>query len=146
MTAAISTNPTLAAKQPGCGLTAEAGSRARAASRWGGWIYRFWLKWLEAFAPRQRSRPPLLAITEKLDLGPKKSLLVIACGERRFLVASGAETIAAMLEIRPDGPDLSGARDDRAAYHPHGRQSLRRLKTGRSRRRLRAAVVHGVPR
>jgi len=36
-----------------------------------------------------------------LDLGPKKSLTVVAYEGRRFLVASGADTVAAMLEISP---------------------------------------------
>ena len=53
-----------------------------------------------------RTSPKLLSISERLDIGPKKSLLIVACGERRFLVASSAETIAAMLEIGSTGNGL----------------------------------------
>jgi hypothetical protein len=65
---------------------------------------------LAAVRPRSAKHTRLLSVAERLDLGPKKTLAIVACGERRFLVASGAETIAAMLEIDPARKDLSGLR------------------------------------
>ncbi len=40
-----------------------------------------------------------LRIEERLSIGPKKSLLVVYCRGERFLVASGAENIHAVLPL-----------------------------------------------
>jgi hypothetical protein len=48
----------------------------------------------------------MLSVVERLDLGPKKSLWLVAYGERHFLVASSTDAIAAMLEISPGGSGL----------------------------------------
>jgi hypothetical protein len=80
------------------GKTASVRRRAM----WSSWAKRCW-QCLGARAAAMRlrpaNRPRLLSVAERLDLGPKKSLLVVSCGERRFLVASGVEGITAMLEI-----------------------------------------------
>lgn len=59
--------------------------------------------WLTAFRLRPASGPRRLSVVERLDLGPKKSLWIVAYGLRRFLVADGAETTASMLEIGSAG-------------------------------------------
>jgi len=38
-------------------------------------------------------------IEERLHLGPKKSLLLVNCHGRRFLVATAGETIASLIEV-----------------------------------------------
>jgi hypothetical protein len=77
------------------------------------WAKRCWRRgweWLAAVRPRSARDARLLSVAERLDLGPKKALVIVACGERRFLVACGAETIAAMLEIGSAKKDLSPLR------------------------------------
>ncbi len=84
----------------------------RRRSRWLAWAKGCWRRgweWLASVRPRSAPHARLLSVVERLDLGPKKTLAIVACGERRFLVASGAETIAAMLEIGPAREDLRGA-------------------------------------
>ena len=71
--------------------------------------------------------PRLLSVAERLDLGPKKSLLVVTCGERRFLVASGAETIASLLEIGR----REGGRYGEVAAECGSAKTARRTPTGR---------------
>ncbi len=52
--------------------------------------------------PRERR----LSVIERLDLGPKKSIWIVAYGERRFLVAGGADGLGTALEISPpDRPE-----------------------------------------
>jgi hypothetical protein len=43
----------------------------------------------------------MLSVVERLDLGPKRSLWIVACAGRRFLVPCGAEAVGPMLEIHP---------------------------------------------
>jgi flagellar biogenesis protein FliO len=44
-------------------------------------------------------KTPELRVEERLSIGPKKSLLVVYCRGERFLVASGAENIHAVLPL-----------------------------------------------
>jgi len=57
--------------------------------------------WMSALRSRSVPRPRTLSVVERLNLGPKKSLWIVACGVRRFLVADSAETIETMLELGP---------------------------------------------
>jgi flagellar biogenesis protein FliO len=43
-----------------------------------------------------------LRIEERLQFGPKKTLLLVSCHGRRFLVATAGETIAPLIEVRMD--------------------------------------------
>jgi hypothetical protein len=65
----------------------------------GGWLWRRLKRWASQLAARSRSEAGGLSIRARLDLGGKKSLLVVAYGERRFLLASGPETLSAPIEI-----------------------------------------------
>jgi flagellar biogenesis protein FliO len=42
-----------------------------------------------------------LRIEERLNLGPKKALLLVNCHGRRFLVATAGDTIAPLIEVDP---------------------------------------------
>jgi flagellar biogenesis protein FliO len=44
-----------------------------------------------------------LRIDEKLSLGPKKTLFLVACSGKQFLVATGADTIVSMVEVTAPG-------------------------------------------
>ena len=48
-----------------------------------------------------------LHIEERLTIGPKKTLMLVNCAGRHFLVATSAETIAPIIEIRPLDEDGS---------------------------------------
>ena len=48
---------------------------------------------------RQEEHASGLRIEERLHLGPKKSLLLVNCHGRRFLVATAGETIASLIEV-----------------------------------------------
>lgn len=51
--------------------------------------------------PRAASES-LLRIEEKVSLGSKKMLFVVHCDGRRFLVATGAETVTSPIELLPE--------------------------------------------
>jgi len=61
-----------------------------------------------------------LSIAARLDMGSKKSLLVVEYERRRFLVGSGAETISAIVEIECGRP--------RGSREPLDREALRRRR------------------
>jgi flagellar biogenesis protein FliO len=42
-----------------------------------------------------------LRVEERLNLGPKKALLLVSCYGRHFLVATAGETIAPLIEVEP---------------------------------------------
>jgi hypothetical protein len=80
-----------------------------------GWFWRQLKRWASQLAWRSGSAAGGLSVIARLDLGAKKSLLVVAYGERRFLLANGAETLSAPVDIgagraaaRPGG-GMSGA-------------------------------------
>jgi len=75
-----------------------------------------------------------LSVAARLDLGAKKSLLVVEYGQRRFLVGSGAETVSAILEI---GPGRSAESHGRAASRRRPRRARARDLQGQS------AAAHG---
>jgi len=57
-----------------------------------------------------QSQDRLLSIEERIGIGAKKSLILVNCAGRRFLIATAGEAIAAMVEVRPpceDGPAVS---------------------------------------
>jgi len=63
--------------------------------------WRLAKRWLGGLASGARKRPRVLSVVERLDLGPKRSLWIVACAGRRFLVPCGAEAVGPMLEIHP---------------------------------------------
>lgn len=111
------TSENIAAAERYLGLAAapdpavEAVSAAQPHRRWTPLaLARAWQRlrgWLAALRLRPGPCVRMLSVVERLDLGPKKSLWVVAYGGRHFLVASSAESIAAMLEIGPAGSSLS---------------------------------------
>ena len=54
-----------------------------------------------------------LRVEERLSIGPKKSLLVVYCRGERFLVASGAESIHAVLPLSSSRSRRNGVRASR---------------------------------
>jgi hypothetical protein len=99
-----------------------------------GWFWRRLKEWGSSLASRGRAGRGSLSIAAKLDLGAKKSLLVVAYGRRRFLVASGAETVSALLDIGPLG--------GRTSADGGGLPALRSAKTGvRPRRGVRRGMA-----
>ena len=65
------------------------------------WVGGLWGRLLKRIGAGQLTgnRSRLLSVTERLDLGPKKVLLLVACGERRFLVSGGAESLSSIVEV-----------------------------------------------
>ena len=82
-----------------------------------GWS--FW-GWMGALGLRPAPCPRMLSVAERLDLGAKRALLVVHCGERRFLVAVGAEGVSAMLEMQ--SPQREPRRRRTAAASWRGRR------------------------
>jgi hypothetical protein len=64
-----------------------------------GWM-RMLTRWTESFRHGSDAEP-VLRVEEQLTLGPKKMLFLVHCSGRQFLVATGADTIVSMVEIRP---------------------------------------------
>ncbi|HEX3472672.1 MAG TPA: flagellar biosynthetic protein FliO, partial [Silvibacterium sp.] len=42
-----------------------------------------------------------LSIEERLAIGPKRTLMLVNCRGRRFLLAMAGDTISPMIEVRP---------------------------------------------
>jgi hypothetical protein len=63
---------------------------------------------LDRLAVRRAPRTRILSVIERLDLGPKQSLWIVAYGQRHFLVTGGAETMGGAIEV---GPAVGGGRD-----------------------------------
>lgn len=66
-------------------------------------------EWAASLGAGSRSRTGELSLVARLELGGKRSLLVVAFAGRRFLLAGGPEAISSMLEIR-DGRERAGER------------------------------------
>jgi hypothetical protein len=69
--------------------------------------------WLPGLCARLAARwqPPerVLRVEELLMVGGKKSVLLLACGGRRYLLASSGDAIAPLLEVLPlDMPLAAG--------------------------------------
>lgn len=58
-----------------------------------------WL--LRRFAPAAGCTERSLAVEERVAIGPKKSLILVRCHGRRFLVASAGDTVGPFVEIAP---------------------------------------------
>lgn len=52
-----------------------------------------------SFARRQLGGGSGLRIEEKLSLGPKKTLFLVNCRGKQFLVAAGADSVTQMVEV-----------------------------------------------
>ena len=60
------------------------------------------VRWLrKIFSPAAGSAERALAVEERVAIGPKKSLVVVRCHGRRFLVATAGDTVGPMIEISP---------------------------------------------
>jgi len=59
------------------------------------------LRIFQRFLQTAEAPPPLMSIEERLAVGPKKSLVLIACSGRRFLLATAGDSITAPVEVRP---------------------------------------------
>jgi len=49
-----------------------------------------------------------LLIEERIAIGPKKTLMLVSCAGRHFLVATAGDFIAPLIEVRPDGSCAGG--------------------------------------
>lgn len=49
--------------------------------------------------PAARSAERVLAVEERVGLGPKKALMVVRCHGQRFLVATAGDTVGPILEL-----------------------------------------------
>ena len=58
-----------------------------------------WL--LRRFTPTASSAPRVLAVEDRVTIGPKKSLVVVRCHGRRFLIATCGDTIGPVIEVTP---------------------------------------------
>jgi hypothetical protein len=102
----------------------------RQAANWGKSIQALWVRRLNA---RRKPCTRLLSILTRLEIGARKSLLVVACGERRFLVANNAEAITALLEIGPRSQARGGLRAASQELRSGlGRRRVRRQRPARS--------------
>lgn len=52
-------------------------------------------------AKRQIARESGLAVEGRVTLGPKKSLVLVHCHGRRYLIASAGDTVAPIVEVLP---------------------------------------------
>jgi hypothetical protein len=94
--------------------------------------------WMERFALRRGSSAHRLAVVARLELGGKKSLLIVQCGSQRILVAQGAATITAMM-------DVSGRRRqpicERGTPSSRNSRPFRDANRREGRRRIQAAAL-----
>jgi len=56
---------------------------------------------LERLSLPARSSDRLLSIEDRITIGPKKTLMLVNCAGRRFLVATAGDAIVPMIEVRP---------------------------------------------
>jgi len=71
--------------------------------------------WISSFGASRAHVDNVLALDGKLSLGPKKTLFLVNCKGRQFLVATGAETIASMVEVLPVETVCAGGRSSETA-------------------------------
>ncbi len=84
------------------GRTTEAGSPGYLAGRlFGQRISTLSRFVLERLSLPVKSADRLLSIEERLAIGPKKTLMLVNCAGRRFLVAAAGDAIAPIIEVRP---------------------------------------------
>jgi flagellar biogenesis protein FliO len=77
-------------------------AQSSAAGGRGGFSFRGLLSaFIYAFNRHGSGEHGALRMEERLSLGPKKTLFLVDCAGRKFLVAAGADTIVAMTEVRP---------------------------------------------
>jgi len=79
------------------------------------------------FVGTQQSTESALRIESKISLGPKKMLFLVGCGDRQFLIATGAETIASVTEVSQHGyrPRATDKLRKAAVHSLRSRESLR---------------------
>jgi flagellar biogenesis protein FliO len=56
------------------------------------WLFR---RFTSTASPTQR----LLAVEERVIIGPKKTLLLVRCRDQRFLIATSGDTIGPVVEV-----------------------------------------------
>lgn len=56
---------------------------------------------LETLSLPSKCSDRLLSVEERIAIGPRKTLLLVNCAGRRFLVATAGDAIAPMIEVRP---------------------------------------------
>ena len=60
------------------------------------------VRWLlRRISPAAAGAERALAVEERVAIGPKKSLVLVRCHGRRFLVASAGDTVGPFVEIAP---------------------------------------------
>lgn len=59
-------------------------------------------RWLvQRVSPSAGATERVLAVEERVSIGPKKMLVLIRCHNQRFLVATAGDTVGPMIEIAP---------------------------------------------
>jgi flagellar biogenesis protein FliO len=59
---------------------------------------------LRRFTSAPNSTERLLAVEDRVTLGPKKALLLVRCHGRRFLIATAGDTIGPIMEVATPKP------------------------------------------
>ncbi|MBB6147229.1 flagellar biogenesis protein FliO [Silvibacterium bohemicum] len=66
------------------------------------WLVRFWKRVGWSLQPARSLR-----IEERLGVGGKKAIMLIACNGRRFLLASSGDSMAPLIEVLPLSRDIA---------------------------------------
>jgi flagellar biogenesis protein FliO len=62
-------------------------------------------RWLaQRFSSRAHSAERVLAIEDRVVIGPKKSLVVVRCHGQRFLIATAGDSIGPVIEVAAAKP------------------------------------------
>jgi flagellar biogenesis protein FliO len=59
------------------------------------------LQMFQGLLPASAAPKRLISIEERMEIGPKKTLMLVNCAGRRFLLATTGDSIAPLGEIRP---------------------------------------------
>jgi flagellar biogenesis protein FliO len=69
---------------------------------------------LKKFTRAANSQDRALSVEDRIAIGPKKSLILVRCHGRRFLVASAGDTLGPFIEIASSKPRRTPRRESEA--------------------------------
>lgn len=69
---------------------------------------------VQRFTRTANAAERVLAIEDQVAIGPRKSLLVVRCHGRRFLVATAGDTIGPVIEVAATRPARRQSRERKA--------------------------------
>ncbi len=73
-----------------------------------------WMRWKRALLGRSSS-VPLMRHVETLHLGRKRSLLLVECGGRRYLITASGDSLSAPVGVLPNP-----LRTNESSWQQHG--------------------------